>query len=1048
MILTKSGLAPVNLEKIIAERIKNKSLDSFLLIVPTNRKSRFQKKEIISSAPGQSSGRINIETIGTYSTKIFFDDISARGRILTEATSAVLLKQAFTDTELKYFSSYKNGIPSGTVERIKNVINEYKKHGITPGHLREELKKIDGSEKIKAEDIANVYQVYQEKCVKLNVMEIGDIYAAVNSLNDDDFAVKFKELYPHVNLIIINGFDEFTAPEVEIIDKTSVLPETCLHIGFDYYSHNNFIFSHLDECYNRLLKRKFTEVQDISPPVLDAFNRTVREELFNMNNNHPEYKPKINIITATDRSMEIELIAKEIKELISNQNVEPHKICVVFNLIHHYSHIVRDIFTLHGIPFNLTDRYSLTTSQPVIAIINFLEILENDFYYKNIFRALTGGFIKLHSVDLSNLLRASVNLKIISGFSNWNLQLNEALQKTLVEDDDSVKRYEKRVYEKAFADIENIHTILKPFVGKLTLREFQKNLTDLIFSLNIPLNILNSHGDEVEKNTKALSSFMGTVNEMLELFKLEYGTEKQFPLSYYLDNLRTAVTATRYNIKEKPDFGVQVTTLNEIRGLKFDYLFISGLCDGDLPTRYQPEIFFSGSYVRKESKHQTEERYHFYQTLCAWNEKLYLTYPLREDKKELARSNFLTEFISLFDTNAKDKMDYEHSVYSINELLHLFGINQSEDIKAALKGKIIDADFISNSIAVNKERISNPEAESAFSGVISKALNEDEKLKLSEMKEKEFSISQLENYAKCPYKYFAERILKLEPPEEPTEEIEALEMGSLLHNILFEFYVKIKEEGIILAGADEKIIDRAEEIIFSIAEEKLSNTNCTSPINFFEKEKILGVNGDHKKSILYLFLLEEQKSEDGFIPEYFEISFGGIKKDASGTDSLLTELSAGEVKVRGKIDRVDINQPNKKFRVVDYKLSGKKPTLDDLKRGISLQLPLYMYAAKKLIKAQFNYDADPSSAEIYSLKFNQKSFGKIIIKPTTSRTQLDENELEALNQKIISECVEAINNYVKLILEGKFNLSRLHDRENKVCRYCSFRAVCRIQDIN
>jgi len=59
MILTKSGLAPVNLEKILAERIKNKSLDSFLLIVPTNRKSRFQKKEIISSAPGQNSGRIN-----------------------------------------------------------------------------------------------------------------------------------------------------------------------------------------------------------------------------------------------------------------------------------------------------------------------------------------------------------------------------------------------------------------------------------------------------------------------------------------------------------------------------------------------------------------------------------------------------------------------------------------------------------------------------------------------------------------------------------------------------------------------------------------------------------------------------------------------------------------------------------------------------------------------------------------------------------------------------------------------------------------------------
>lgn len=1048
MILTKSGLAPINIETILTERINSNALDSFLLIVPTNRKSRFQKKEIISSAPGQSSGCINIETIGTYSTKILFEDISARGRILTEAASAVLLKQAFNDTELKYFSNYKNGVPAGTVERIKNVINEYKKHGITPGHLRQELNKLDGSEKLKAEDIADVYEGYQKKCANLNVMEIGDIYAEVNSINDDEFAAKFKELYPLVNLLIINGFDEFTSPEIELIDKTAALHDIRLYIGFDYFSRNNFIFSHLDECYDRLIQKGFKEVQDVSQLELNAFNRTLKEELFNKKNNHPEYRTKINVISAHDRGKEIELIAKEIKELILNQSVEPNKICVVFNLIHNYSNIVRDLFTLYGIPFNLTDRYSLSTSQPVIAVINFLEILENDFYYKNIFRALTGGFIKLSSVDLSNLLKASVNLKIISGFSNWKTQLKEALQKTDDEDDDSVKRYEKGVYEKSSEDIEYIYNILKPFIRKLTLKEFQKNLKDLIYSLNIPLNILNSGGIEVEKNTKALSSFIETVDEMLELLKLEYGVEKQFPLSYYLDNLRTAVTATRYNIKEKPGFGVLVTTLNEIRGLKFDYLFISGLCDGDLPTRYQPEIFFSGSYARKESRHQTEERYHFYQTLCSWNEKLYLTYPLQDDKKELVRSNFLTEFIYLFDTNTKNKMDYENSVYSVSDLLHLFGISRSEEIKAILKRKTIDADFISNSINVNKERVTNFEAESSFSGIISEDLNEEEKLLLAELKEREFSISQLENYAKCPYKYFAERILKLEPPEEPTEEIEALEMGSLLHNILFEFYVKIKEKGIILAGAGEKHFGDAEKIIFYIAEEKISRANFSSPINFFEKEKILGINGDRKKSILYLFLQEEQKSEDGFIPEFFEISFGGIRKDAKGTASLLTGLLVGDVKVRGKIDRIDINRKDKKFKVVDYKLSGKKPTFDELKRGISLQLPLYMYAAKKLIKAQLDYDADAKSAEIYSLKFNKNSFGKSIIKPADSRAKLDESELETLNQNMIIECIEAINYYVKLISEGKFNLSRLHDRENKVCRYCNFRAVCRIQDIN
>ncbi|MBZ0199079.1 MAG: exodeoxyribonuclease V subunit gamma, partial [Ignavibacteriaceae bacterium] len=703
---------------------------------------------------------------------------------------------------------------------------------------------------------------------------------------------------------------------------------------------------------------------------------------------------------------------------------------------------------LYGIPFNLTDRYPLNTSQPVIAVINFLEILENDFYYKNIFRALTGGFIKLESIDLSNLLRASVNLKIISGFNNWKMQLKDALLKKDDDDEDSLQRFEKRVYEKALTDIDNISKILKPFGKKLTIKEFQQNLKGLIHSLDIPLNILKNGGSAIEKNTKAISAFLETVDEMLELFIIEHGNEKQFPLSFYLDNLRTAVTATRYNIKEKPGYGVQVTTLNEIRGLQFDYLFISGLCDGDLPTRYQPEIFFSGSYARKESRHQTEERYHFYQALCSWNNKLYFTYPQQEVKKELARSNYLTEFLSLFKTGEKTKVLFEDCVYSIDELLNIFGQKQTDEIEEKLVENNIDTELIIGSIKINEERSSNSGSESPFEGYIGSGLSNEEKLHLEEFKDREFSISQLETYAKCPFKYFAERILKLEPPEEPAEEIESLELGSLLHNILFKFYAAIKEKGIILDGASGSDLQIAEDILFAEALRQITDANLSSPINFFEKEKILGIKGDRKKSLLYLFLMEEQKSGAGFIPWFFEISFGGMKKDASSTNSLLTEFTAGNTRVRGKIDRIDLRDEDKKFKVIDYKLSGKKPSFDDMNRGISLQLPLYMSAASALIKAQLNFDTAAFGAEIYSLKFNEKLFGKFPVRLTEKSGELSETEIENSNNKIIKICVDAINLYVKLISEGKFNLSTLHDREKQVCSYCNFRSVCRIQDIN
>ena len=53
-----------------------------------------------------------------------------------------------------------------------------------------------------------------------------------------------------------------------------------------------------------------------------------------------------------------------------------------------------------------------------------------------------------------------------------------------------------------------------------------------------------------------------------------------------------------------------------------------------------------------------------------------------------------------------------------------------------------------------------------------------------------FSVSQLEKYAQCAFKYFAENVLHLsEPPSDsPDEDLSNLERGNILHRVLFLFY--------------------------------------------------------------------------------------------------------------------------------------------------------------------------------------------------------------------------------------------------------------------
>jgi len=144
MILSKSKIDKIDLDAVINERVQSECLSEVLFIVPTNRKSRYLLRELISLSPNKSTDRINIETIGSYSTGLLSIS-SGLTEPVEEQTAIVLLSQAFKKVNLKYFSQYKDGIPFGTLERVKNVISEYKRHGISPGRLRKEADMLAGS---------------------------------------------------------------------------------------------------------------------------------------------------------------------------------------------------------------------------------------------------------------------------------------------------------------------------------------------------------------------------------------------------------------------------------------------------------------------------------------------------------------------------------------------------------------------------------------------------------------------------------------------------------------------------------------------------------------------------------------------------------------------------------------------------------------------------------------------------------------------------------------------------------------------------------------
>ena len=239
---------------------------------------------------------------------------------------------------------------------------------------------------------------------------------------------------------------------------------------------------------------------------------------------------------------------------------------------------------------------------------------------------------------------------------------------------------------------------------------------------------------------------------------------------------------------------------------------------------------------------------------------------------------------------------------------------------------------------------------------------------------------------------------------------------------------------------------RAKEIIFNTGKKKLESIAIRSPLAFYEKEKILGINGNENESILYQFLKRERENETNFIPEFFEVGFGNIQKSKSNlTLNTQQPIDINGIHIRGKIDRIDIEENLSLFSIIDYKLSGNKPTIKDLWEGVSLQLPVYMYAGKLLLDSNSGKSFSYNSMIIYSLKYQSDKFGKQKINITRKR-KITTEEITALTYDLIESTKEHISNFVEAITRGAFGLSNLEDRESKVCRFCDFRTICRIED--
>ena len=208
-----------------------------------------------------------------------------------------------------------------------------------------------------------------------------------------------------------------------------------------------------------------------------------------------------------------------------------------------------------------------------------------------------------------------------------------------------------------------------------------------------------------------------------------------------------------------------------------------------------------------------------------------------------------------------------------------------------------------------------------------------------------YSVSALQKFAACPYRFLLSAIYRLEPRKESAaiEQIDDLTRGSIFHRVQAELMRRLKSDGQIplstenLGGAHAALDQVLDEVANRFRDD------VAPAIARVWEDGIEEIRVD-----LRGWLQSMAEAKDRWIPTYFELGIGFSGKEGMDPSSCPdpVELEGG-YKLHGIVDLIELNVIGSELRVTDYK-TGSDRTEDPLVVGGGevLQPVLYSLAAE------------------------------------------------------------------------------------------------------
>jgi RecB family exonuclease len=666
---------------------------------------------------------------------------------------------------------------------------------------------------------------------------------------------------------------------------------------------------------------------------------------------------KRRIVSALTIEDEVAFIARTVKERALSGDLVLDRTLVMFPEPRRYQHAFRKIFDDYGIPYSFQEARPLIGEPLAQAFVDLLSIPAGDYPFRLMRRAFYSPLIRLgdtgnNAVEFDRHARDEA---VTGGRRRWEVLARDA----------------KLPFT---AGLNALLDLLKPLDAReLHPAKWAELASNLLEDSGIASAALES------PEPMPIEPLKRTVDELRAALK---NLTARVTLGRFVGILKGALSEVQAKRKADAFSGVRVLGRLEAFSEGFDTVFIAGLNSGSLPSAVRRDLFSldeKGLAGSASLEARTRDSRLFMGLILGAGE-VYLSYPKESGGKPSTPSPWIMALKPLVIAGAAEEIDDYCRPSGLKDAL-----GEEEFIRAlSINGYASDA------------------ASAAHPGPVRAA---------PATRKRRFSVTELEDYIKCPYRYYHRWVLNDLPPEEPSDDAAPDASGRAVHAILAKFYAKRNEpvQKDETAQAYKKLTELADKE-FSALADTLANREAKR--RFIER-------------IAPRVLAADAELPPGSVIEAVEKKVEG-ELPVSDTET---------VTVVGKIDRLELGEGGS-FVVVDYK-TGKYPGLG-IPFDKGFQLPLYAYLLRKYLpekrpSAFIYYNLGKTGGTRDAVCYDSTRFTEKAVNHNKRRRESGA-EMDEYIDSIAGKASEAARG----IIAGEFPKAR----DENECRYCEVADAC------